>query len=230
MSTASDPWGRVAEDGTVYVRTAEGERQVGSWQAGSPDEALAFFKRKFDDARDRGQPAGAAAGQHRPVAGPGQGDDRAAGHGGHRRARHRRPGRAAGAPGGADRRDGHRRRSTRPRARRPAARRRRSRSGSSPRPSGSRPRPRTGRSAASGCASSWRSGRPRRAATGRPRPRCGSGCPRPATRSPSGARPTSPAWRRSARGSGRARRTWPARPRRCPPPPTGRPRRPPTAS
>lgn len=48
MSTASDPWGRVADDGTVYVRTAEGERQVGSWQAGSPDEALAFFKRKFD--------------------------------------------------------------------------------------------------------------------------------------------------------------------------------------
>jgi hypothetical protein len=38
----------VAEDGTVYVRTANGERQVGSWQAGSPDEALAFFKRKFD--------------------------------------------------------------------------------------------------------------------------------------------------------------------------------------
>ena len=48
MSTASDPWGRVAEDGTVYVRTADGEREIGSWQAGSPDEALAFFKRKFD--------------------------------------------------------------------------------------------------------------------------------------------------------------------------------------
>lgn len=48
MSTASDPWGRVAEDGTVYVITAEGERVIGSWQAGSPDEALAFFKRKFD--------------------------------------------------------------------------------------------------------------------------------------------------------------------------------------
>ena len=48
MSTASDPWGRVADDGTVYVRTADGERVIGSWQAGSPDEALAFFKRKFD--------------------------------------------------------------------------------------------------------------------------------------------------------------------------------------
>jgi hypothetical protein len=48
VSTASDPWGRVADDGTVYVRTAEGERVIGSWQAGSPDEALAFFKRKFE--------------------------------------------------------------------------------------------------------------------------------------------------------------------------------------
>ena len=47
MSTASDAWGRVAGDGTVYVRTTEGERVVGSWQAGSPDEALAFFERKF---------------------------------------------------------------------------------------------------------------------------------------------------------------------------------------
>jgi hypothetical protein len=37
----------VADDGTVYVRTADGERVIGSWQAGSPDEALAFFKRKF---------------------------------------------------------------------------------------------------------------------------------------------------------------------------------------
>ncbi len=47
MSTASEAWGRVADDGTVYVRTADGERVVGSWQAGSPDEALAFFQRKF---------------------------------------------------------------------------------------------------------------------------------------------------------------------------------------
>ena len=48
MSTASEEWGRVADDGTVYVRTAEGERVVGSWQAGSPDEALAFFQRKYE--------------------------------------------------------------------------------------------------------------------------------------------------------------------------------------
>jgi hypothetical protein len=47
VSTANDPWGRVDDDGKVFVRTAEGEREVGSWQAGSPDEALAFFQRKF---------------------------------------------------------------------------------------------------------------------------------------------------------------------------------------
>ena len=47
MSTANDPWGRVDDNGTVYVKTADGEREVGSWQAGSPEEALAFFKRKY---------------------------------------------------------------------------------------------------------------------------------------------------------------------------------------
>ncbi|QMU69210.1 DUF349 domain-containing protein [Streptacidiphilus sp. P02-A3a] len=44
----SDPWGRVDDEGNVYVRTAEGEHVVGSWQAGSPDEALAYFTRKYD--------------------------------------------------------------------------------------------------------------------------------------------------------------------------------------
>ncbi len=46
--TAEDSWGRVDADCTVYVRTAEGERVVGSWQAGAPEEALAYFKRKYD--------------------------------------------------------------------------------------------------------------------------------------------------------------------------------------
>jgi hypothetical protein len=45
---SSDPWGRVDETGTVYVRTADGEREVGSWQAGSPEEALAYFERKYE--------------------------------------------------------------------------------------------------------------------------------------------------------------------------------------
>jgi hypothetical protein len=48
---ASDPtaWGRVDEDGTVFVRTASGERPVGSWQAGDPASGLAHFGRRFDD-------------------------------------------------------------------------------------------------------------------------------------------------------------------------------------
>ena len=47
MST--DAWGRVDETGNVFVRTGDGERQVGSWQAGSPDEALAYYTRKFEN-------------------------------------------------------------------------------------------------------------------------------------------------------------------------------------
>ncbi len=47
MTSANDPWGRVDADGTVYVRTADGERVIGSWQAGSPEEALTFYQRKF---------------------------------------------------------------------------------------------------------------------------------------------------------------------------------------
>jgi hypothetical protein len=43
-----DPWGRVDSDGTVYLRTADGERVVGSWQAGEPAEALEFFERKYE--------------------------------------------------------------------------------------------------------------------------------------------------------------------------------------
>ncbi|UZJ25853.1 DUF349 domain-containing protein [Rhodococcus antarcticus] len=47
----SDPsaFGRVDEDGGVWLRTTEGERQVGSWQAGEPAEGLAHFGRRFDD-------------------------------------------------------------------------------------------------------------------------------------------------------------------------------------
>ncbi|HEV2797953.1 MAG TPA: DUF349 domain-containing protein [Nocardioides sp.] len=43
------PWGRVADDGTVYVRTADGERSVGSYEAGTPEEALEFFTKRFDE-------------------------------------------------------------------------------------------------------------------------------------------------------------------------------------
>jgi hypothetical protein len=47
--TDSEAWGRIAEDGTVFVRTADGERAIGSWQAGSVEEGLAYYRRRYDD-------------------------------------------------------------------------------------------------------------------------------------------------------------------------------------
>jgi hypothetical protein len=43
------PWGRVDETGTVYVREATGERVVGQYPDGTPEEALAYFERKFTE-------------------------------------------------------------------------------------------------------------------------------------------------------------------------------------
>ncbi|MDQ3054814.1 MAG: DUF349 domain-containing protein [Actinomycetota bacterium] len=42
-------WGRVETDGTVYVKTENGERVVGSWQAGDAQSGLAHFARRYDD-------------------------------------------------------------------------------------------------------------------------------------------------------------------------------------
>jgi hypothetical protein len=47
-TVTTDPWGRVDDEGTVYVKTADRERVIGSWAAGSPEEALAFFRRKYE--------------------------------------------------------------------------------------------------------------------------------------------------------------------------------------
>ena len=41
-------FGRVGDDGTVYVTTPEGERPVGSYPGKSAEEALAYFVRKFE--------------------------------------------------------------------------------------------------------------------------------------------------------------------------------------
>jgi len=41
-------WGRVDGDGNVFVRTADGERPVGQYPAGTPEEALAFFTERFE--------------------------------------------------------------------------------------------------------------------------------------------------------------------------------------
>jgi Domain of Unknown Function (DUF349) len=43
------PWGRVDETGTVFVRESDGERAVGQYPDGTPEEALAYFERKFTE-------------------------------------------------------------------------------------------------------------------------------------------------------------------------------------
>ena len=47
----TDParFGRIDADGTVWLRTPAGEVTVGNWAAGTIDEGLAFFGRKYDD-------------------------------------------------------------------------------------------------------------------------------------------------------------------------------------
>jgi hypothetical protein len=45
--TTSD-WGRVDTDGTVYVKTSDGERAVGQVPDASPEEALAFYTKRYD--------------------------------------------------------------------------------------------------------------------------------------------------------------------------------------
>lgn len=51
MSEMSGPasFGRVDDDGTVYVRTPEGERAVGQVPDADPAEALAFYVRRFEN-------------------------------------------------------------------------------------------------------------------------------------------------------------------------------------
>lgn len=49
MTDETAPWGRVDETGTVYVREAAGERVVGQYPDGTPEEALAYFERKFTE-------------------------------------------------------------------------------------------------------------------------------------------------------------------------------------
>src|SRR5262245_5997695 len=42
-------WGHIDDDGTVYVRTADGERAIGSWQAGDRDAGIAFYQIRYED-------------------------------------------------------------------------------------------------------------------------------------------------------------------------------------
>ncbi|WP_240044451.1 DUF349 domain-containing protein [Nocardioides albidus] len=46
--TTSD-WGRVDDDGTVYVKTTDGERAVGQMPDATPEEALAFYTKRYEN-------------------------------------------------------------------------------------------------------------------------------------------------------------------------------------
>jgi hypothetical protein len=48
-STDQHPWGRVDDTGTVYVRDGDGERVVGQFPDATPEEALAYYERKYLD-------------------------------------------------------------------------------------------------------------------------------------------------------------------------------------
>ena len=186
-------WGRIDDDGTVFVRTADGEREIGSWQAGDREAGLAFYMLRFDDlaaevsvlekrlASGVGDPASTRTQARRAqgAAPHGRGDRRP------RRPRHpprrgARRRRGEGRRGGRGPAAGARRRRSPPRRRWPS---RRSRS-----PSRARP----GRPPATGSARSSRNGARSRASTARPTTRCGSASRRPATPSAAGAVSTSP--------------------------------------
>lgn len=49
VSSSAAEWGRVSEDGTVEVREGDTWRVVGQYPDGTPEEALAYFVRKYDD-------------------------------------------------------------------------------------------------------------------------------------------------------------------------------------
>lgn len=51
LPPASDPhrFGRVDDDGTIWLISSAGERVIGSWQAGDAEAAFAHFGRRFDD-------------------------------------------------------------------------------------------------------------------------------------------------------------------------------------
>lgn len=48
-TATEQPWGRVDESLNVYVREGDGERLVGSYPDGTPEEALAYYERKYAD-------------------------------------------------------------------------------------------------------------------------------------------------------------------------------------
>ncbi len=47
--SSQSEWGRIADDGTVFVKTADGEREIGSWQAGDVEAGMRFYVRRYED-------------------------------------------------------------------------------------------------------------------------------------------------------------------------------------
>lgn len=48
-ASAPSPFGRVTDDGSIYLLAPEGEVLVGQYTVGTPSEGLAFFMRKYED-------------------------------------------------------------------------------------------------------------------------------------------------------------------------------------
>ena len=42
-------WGRIDADGSVFVSAPEGERKIGEWKAGTPEEGLKHYGARYDD-------------------------------------------------------------------------------------------------------------------------------------------------------------------------------------
>lgn len=49
MQVMGSDWGRIDDDGTAYVRTVDGERAIGSWQAGDKEAGIAFYQLRYQD-------------------------------------------------------------------------------------------------------------------------------------------------------------------------------------
>ncbi|HAK71243.1 MAG TPA: DUF349 domain-containing protein, partial [Bifidobacterium sp.] len=50
---AAEAFGRVADDGTVFVKDGEGEREVGQFPDASKEEALALYARRYLDLKEK---------------------------------------------------------------------------------------------------------------------------------------------------------------------------------
>jgi len=217
-------FGRVDADGTVYVKTAEGDRVVGSWQAGTPEEGLAHFARRFADlvtevdlieARLK---SGAADAAHSLTSvkriRTGLDEAHVVGDIDGLAARLERLTALAEEKAGEAR-------AAREVARGEALARK---TALSRRPRRSPPSPPGGRARATGSRRSSTSGRPSAASTRRPTASCGSASRPPATASPAAVARISPPSTGSASRRRPPRRSWSRRPRSWPTRRNGRPR------